>query len=255
MGASPGASRVTPQFHAVDSQGSTLGGWDFVWIPGPFKGPKKKSYITNSWTLSDFLGKKTFVDILVFLLDNQFQFLFSENFGVWIFSFLFGASPKTCVALKSMGFLLQAAFPFKASLHTKQNAQFNFCRKFPPTNLPLQHPTFSPGVFFGAQKKGCSSTLLHPCFGPKWHAKCVLAADVGQIVNSLWHLAAGLSSGDVWGGGSFPTKKQKTSEFETHLFRLLTVNFRHGLGYTWILKVLLGIFVVSVSYVAKRTSL
>ena len=113
-----------------------------------------------------------------------------------------------------------------------------------------------PRCLFWYRKKGCSSTLVHPFFGAKWHAKCVLAADVGQIVNSLWHLAAGLSSGDVWGGGELPQKKQKTSEFETHLFRLLTVNFRHGMGYyTWILRVLLGIFVVSVSYVAKRTSL
>lgn len=112
--------------------------------------------------------------------------------------------------------------------------------------------TFSPGVFFGAEKKGCSSTILHPFFGPKWHAKCVLAADVGQIVNSLWHLAAGLSSGDVW-GWSFPTKSRKPQNLR-HIC-LDCLNFRHGMGYTWILKVLLGIFLVSVSsYVAKRSS-
>ena len=174
---------------------------------------------------------------------------------MWIFSFLFGASPKTCVALKSIGFLLQAAFPFKASLHTKQNAQFNFCGKFPPTNLPLQHPTFSP-VSFLVQKKGM---FKHTCSSFFWGEVARKVCSCSWCwANCKFSLAP--SSGSViWGrvgGGELPQKKQKTSEFETHLFRLLTVNFRHGMGYyTWILRVLLGIFVVSVSYVAKRTSL
>jgi len=52
-----GRFRVTPQFHAVDSQGSTFGGW-ILGIPGPLKGLKKMPTQQTVGHYLIFLGKK-----------------------------------------------------------------------------------------------------------------------------------------------------------------------------------------------------
>lgn len=191
---------------------------DFFVDSRPVKGPKKKpNYTTNSWTLSDFF-RKTKMYVGLFVGHSISIFVFGESWCVDVLLSFRCISENMCGAEIHGFFYYRLHFPSrKASIQNKMRNSTCVESSLQPT-FPFNILHF-PRCLFWCRKKGCSSTPFHPFFGPKWHAKCVLAADVGQIVNSLWHLAAGLSSGDVW--GELPHKKQKTSEFETHLFRLL----------------------------------
>ena len=139
--------------------GFDLGGWIFLWILGPLKG-RKKILITRQ-TVGHyliFLGKQKCM--LVFLLDIQFQFLFSENFGVWMFSFLFGASPKTCVALKSMGFFTTGCISLQGKPPYKTKCAIQLVWKV-PSNQPSPSTSYIfPGVFFGAEKRDVQAHLF-----------------------------------------------------------------------------------------------
>lgn len=162
-------------------------------------------------------------------------FVFGESWCVDVLLSFRCISENMCGAEIHGFFYYRLHFPSrKASIQNKMRNSTCVESSLQPT-FPFNILHF-PRCLFWCRKKGCSSTPFHPFFGPKWHAKCVLAADVGQIVNSLWHLAAGLSSGDVW--GELPHKKQKTSEFETHLFRLLKLQAWNGIyldskGFAW----------------------